>query len=138
MNLPDISITRRLSKFSPSFLYNLMKVKHRSEIKISVGLDEKKIPVKIEWEASENPNQDGPKEGKAFLLSVFDKESKDTMKIDLWTTEMQINEMDRFFFQTLRAMADTYFKATNNKKLAGDMQQFVQYFGIETEIIPKT
>jgi hypothetical protein len=58
------------------------------------------------------------------------------MKIDLWTTEMQVIEMDRFFFQTLRAMADTYFKATQNAELATAMQQFVQYFGEKTQIIP--
>ena len=50
---------------------------------------------------------------------------------------MQVIEMDRFFFQTLRAMSDTYFKATQNKELAADMQRFVQYFGEKTEIIPK-
>ena len=67
----------------------------------------------------------------------FDNDTKDTMKIDLWTTKMQVNEMDRFFFQTLRAMADTYFKATQNREMAVDMQRFAQYFGEKTEIIPK-
>jgi hypothetical protein len=43
--------------------------------------------------------------------------------------------MDRFFFQTLRGMADTYFKATQNRELAVDMQRFVQYFGEKTEIL---
>ncbi len=115
-----------------------MKVKHTSEIKIKVGLDESKIPVKIEWAAADNPNEEKFTECKAFLLSVFDKETRDTMKVDLWTTEMQVHEMDRFFFQTLRAMADTYFKATQNQKLANAMQQFVQYFGEEIEVIPKS
>jgi len=115
-----------------------MSVKHNSEIKIKVGLDEAKVPVKIDWEASDNPNGEGAKECKAFLLSIFDKESKDTMKIDIWTTEMQVIEMDRFFFQTLRAMADTYYKATQNQKLASQMQRFVQFFGEETEILPKS
>jgi len=115
-----------------------MDVKHSSQIKINVGLDEKKVPVHIDWEASDNTNGEGAQECKAFLLSIFDKTSKDTMKIDIWTTEMQIVEMDRFFFQTLRAMADTYYKATQNKELASQMQRFVQFFGEETEIIPKS
>lgn len=59
------------------------------------------------------------------------------MKLDLWTKDMQVDEMDRFIFQTIRAMADTYFKATQNNKLAADMQRFVQYFGEQTEIIPR-
>ena len=113
-----------------------MKIAKSSTINIKVGLDEQKIPVKIDWRAQDGPNGAKPMEAKAFLLSIFDKESKDTLKMDLWTKEMQVNEMDRFFFQTLRAMADTYFKATQNRQLAVDMQRFVQYFGEQTEILP--
>jgi len=115
-----------------------MAIKHNSEIKIKVGLNEEKVPEIVTWEASDNPNGEGTQECKAFLLSIFDKETKDTMKIDIWTTEMQVAEMDRFFFQSLRAMADTYYKATQNQQLASAMQQFVQYFGEQTEIIPKS
>jgi gliding motility-associated protein GldC len=113
-----------------------MSVTKSSNIKIKIGLDKKQVPVKIDWEADGGPNGPTKHESKAMLLSLFDKDSKDTMKIDLWTTEMQVIEMDRFFFQTLRAMADTYFKATQNAELATAMQQFVQYFGEKTQIIP--
>jgi gliding motility-associated protein GldC len=112
-------------------------VKTSSQIKLKVGLDEDKIPVKIDWQAEGGPNGPQSTEAKAFLLSIFDKESKDTLKMDLWTKEMQVNEMDRFFFQTLRGMADTYFKATQNRELAVDMQRFVQYFGEKTGLITK-
>ena len=108
-----------------------------SKIKISVGLDKASVPISMEWNADDNP-ESKPKEAKAFLLSIFDKETKDTLKIDLWTNEMQVVEMDRFFYQSLRAMADTYYKATQNRELAVDMQKFVQYFGEKTEIIEKS
>ncbi len=113
------------------------KIKKKSNINIEIGLDEERMPVDIKWNASDGPDGPGRKAAKAFLLSIFDKHSKDTLRIDLWTKEMQVIEMDRFMFQTLRALADTYFKATQNAKLAADMQRFVQYFGEETEIIPK-
>ena len=48
---------------------------------------------------------------------------------------MQVIEMDRFVFQTLRGLADTYFKATQNAELATSMRQFVHYFGEKTGII---
>ncbi|MEM6321577.1 MAG: gliding motility protein GldC [Bacteroidota bacterium] len=115
-----------------------MAVKKTSEIKLQIGLDEDKIPVKIDWLADGGPNGNKPSEAKAFLLSIFDKETKDTLKMDLWTKDMQVNEMDRFFFQTLRALSDTYFKATQNQQLATDMQRFVQYFGEKTEVLPKS
>jgi gliding motility-associated protein GldC len=76
-------------------------------------------------------------EAKAMLLAFFDKETKDTLKIDLWTKEMQVMEMDRFFYQTLRALADTYQRATSNSQLAESMQQFAKYFGEKVELIKK-
>lgn len=108
-----------------------------SKIEIEIGLNEQSVPVRIDWKAEDNPSGNDLQECKAMLLSMFDADKKETLKIDLWTTEMQVNEMDRFFYQTLRGMADTYFRATQNKELAGDMQRFVQYFGEKTEIIPK-
>ena len=48
---------------------------------------------------------------------------------------MQVVEMDRFMFQTLNALSDTYLKSTNNVQLAGEFKQFVHYFGERTEII---
>ncbi|MEL6718988.1 MAG: gliding motility protein GldC [Bacteroidota bacterium] len=113
------------------------KIAKKSKINIEVGLDEKNVPISIHWQSSDNPNGATKQECKAMLVSLFDKDHMDTLKIDLWTKEMQVMEMDRFFFQTLRAMADTYFKATQNRELAGQMQQFAQYFAEQTEILKK-
>lgn len=113
------------------------KIASSSDINITVGLNEKKIPVSIKWKAEGSSTDGQAKPCKAMLLSLFDKETLETLKIDLWTKEMQVDEMDRFVFQTLRALADTYYKATQNAELATDMQRFVQYFGEKTEIIPK-
>ncbi|MFM9952250.1 MAG: gliding motility protein GldC [Saprospiraceae bacterium] len=111
----------------------MSSIKKTAQINIIVSLDESGIPAKMEWQAEGQELQ----ACKAMLLSLFDETTKDTLKIDLWTKEMQVVEMDRFFFQTLRAMADTYHKATQNQALAADMQRFVQYFGEQTEILPK-
>lgn len=109
------------------------KVVQTSDINIKIGLNEEKLPVRIDWDASDNPN--GQQVAKAMLVSFFDEETKDTLKIDLWTKDMQVMEMDRFFFQTLRGLADTYYKATQNNEMASQMQQFVHYFGQKTGII---
>ena len=107
-----------------------------SDIVIHVHLDDNKIPEKISWEATENTGGD-PQDVKAFLLSMFDREHKDTLRIDLWTKDMEVAEMDRLFYHTIKSFVDTYMKATGNKELAGAMQQFASYFGEQTEIIPK-
>ncbi|MGA1582568.1 MAG: hypothetical protein ACO4CH_04870 [Saprospiraceae bacterium] len=49
---------------------------------------------------------------------------------------MQVGEMDRFMYHTLRALGDTYYKATQNEGLANEFQRFVQFFGEKTEVIP--
>lgn len=106
-----------------------------SKIEIEIGLNEDKHPEMIQWKSDDNPNGQDYTPCKAISLSLFDKDYKDTLKIDLWTTEMQVVEMDRFVFQTLRSLADTYFRATINQTLANDMQLFVDYFGKQTGII---
>lgn len=113
------------------------KVVKSSNIIIEVGLDKDNIPSEISWKASDDSGEDPAQECKGMLLSLFDSKSRDTLKIDLWTKEMQVQEMDMFFYQTLRSLGDTYFKATQNQKLASDMQKFVQYFGEETNIVKK-
>jgi hypothetical protein len=50
---------------------------------------------------------------------------------------MQVAEMDKFMYQTLKGLAETYFKATNNSQLSNDFMRFVQYFGEKTETLPK-
>ena len=109
---------------------------HKSNINIEVNLNAEKFPDKINWTAA---SADGPvtRESKAMLLSFFDKESMETFKIDLWTKEMQVAEMDRFMFHTLKALTETYYNATRNEELANHMRSFVQHFGEFTGILSK-
>lgn len=110
---------------------------NKSKINIDVTLGADNVPTKLEWASTDSPDGNAQRECKAMLLSLFDKEHLDTYKIDLWTSELQVVEMDRFMFQTIKALADTYYNATRNEKLANDFRKFVEYFGLETEIIPK-
>jgi hypothetical protein len=50
---------------------------------------------------------------------------------------MQMVEMDRMMYQTLKSLADTYFSATKNNELASQLKQFAEYFGEKTESIAK-
>ena len=86
-----------------------------SEIKFIVALDENRVPEKINWSA-----QDGgveAQETKAILLSVWDSKAQETMRVDLWTKDMPVDEMKLFFHQTLVSMADTFYRATNDEKM---------------------
>ncbi len=106
----------------------------KSEIKIEVTLDENNQPEKMVWfaDSSEGPQK---RESKAMLLSLFDKTSLETFKIDLWTKDLQIAEMDRLMYNTLKALSETYYNATKNQALSNQMMSFVEYFGKSTTIL---
>ena len=99
---------------------------HKSKIEISVDLDKNKIPEKILWSAEDGNiiNQ----ESKAIFLSVWDSEKKESLRIDLWTKEMPLDEMKIFFHQTLVAMSDTFNRATQDEKMTNTMKDFCEYF----------
>lgn len=103
-----------------------------SEIKFTVELDDNKVPEKLIWTA-----QDGginAQEAKAIMLSVWDSKTQETLRIDLWTKEMPVDEMKKFFHQTLVAMSDTFQRATNDEKMADTMKDFCDYFAEKMEL----
>ena len=104
-----------------------------SEIKFLVELDENRVPEKLTWTA-----QDGgvdAEEAKAMMLSIWDSKAKETMRIDLWTKDMPVDEMKIFFHQTLIAMSDTFERATNDEKMAATMKDFCDYFAEKLELV---
>lgn len=100
---------------------------HTSDITFTVSLDENKVPEKILWHA-EDAGMDRKMDTKAIMLSVFDTDSEETLRIDLWTKDMRVDEMKRFFHQTLVSMADTLQRATSEDSMAADMRDFARHF----------
>ena len=103
-----------------------------SKIEISVNLDENKIPEKIFWSAEDGNIKN--KESKALFLSVWDSEKKESLRIDLWTKEMPLDEMKIFFHQTLVAMSDTFNRATQDEKMTATMKDFCDYFAVKLNL----
>jgi gliding motility-associated protein GldC len=99
----------------------------QTEIKLEISLDENHIPEKIQWFASDAPNNQ-KQEVKAMLLSLWDANLKNTLKIDLWTKDMTMHDMKVFFHQTLLTMTDTLLKSTGEEKIVKDMRDFCDYF----------
>ncbi|SDJ18193.1 protein involved in gliding motility GldC [Flavobacterium noncentrifugens] len=103
-----------------------------SEIKFTVELDENRVPEKLMWSA-----QDGgieAEEAKAMMLSIWDSKVQETLRIDLWTKDMPVDEMKLFFHQTLVAMSDTFRRATDDEKMADTMKDFCDYFADKLEL----
>ena len=104
----------------------------KKNISITVELDEEKVPSDILWKASDSDEDDA--HCRAMIMSLWDHQRKDTLRLDLWTRKMTVDEMKIFFHQTLVSMADTLENATKDEKIAGDMRDFCQYFAERMEI----
>lgn len=104
----------------------------KTDIKISVELDANRVPEKLSWTARDGGVINEP--AKAFMLSVWDSISQESMRIDLWTKDMPVDEMKVFFHQTLVSMADTFQRATNDETMAATMKDFCDYFAEKLEL----
>jgi len=109
-----------------------MSNSNTSEIKISIKLDENRVPEKLLWSAPEGGVDS--EEAKAFMLSVWNSEEKETKCIELWTKDMPIDEMKIFFYQTLTSMSETFRRATQDEKMADTMKDFCDYFAEKMEL----
>lgn len=112
-----------------------MAVEHKSKIEFIVGLDENKVPEKLNWTAEEGGISN--EEAKALMISVWDSKAKDTLRMDLWTKDMPVDEMKQFFHQTLVSMASTFERATNDEKMTATMRDFCDYFAEKLELTKK-
>ncbi|AWG23934.1 gliding motility protein GldC [Flavobacterium kingsejongi] len=109
-----------------------MTKKITSEINVLVELDENRVPEKLFWSARDGGVQ--KEEAKALLLSVWDSNTQESLRIDLWTKDMPVDEMKVFFHQTLVAMSDTFKRATNDEKMSDTMKDFCDYFAEKLEL----
>jgi len=114
----------------------MKEVKRTSEIKIKVHLNKDNIPVDMEWSATDAPFE-GDRPCKAMLLSLWDGQENNAMRIDLWTKEMRVDEMDHLVYQTLMTLSDSYLRATNNPKGAEDIRLFGKHFADKSGILKK-
>jgi gliding motility-associated protein GldC len=107
-----------------------------SEIKFEVTVDEDKVPEQIQWSATD-AGQPGLHETKSIMLSIWDHNDQSTLRIDLWTKEMPIDEMKQFFHETFMGMAATYERASGDEEASGMIKAFAREFGHKVELLKK-
>lgn len=111
------------------------KITKTSKIEVNVGTNENNVPVRMLWSAEDGKIDN--KEAMAMFLSLWDPKDKNTMKIDLWTKDMSIEEMKQFFHQTLLTMADTFQSATGEKNISEDLRDYCYHFAEKMDILPE-
>lgn len=104
----------------------------KSDINIHIETDENKIPESINWSAKDGGIEN--ESAKAAMLSIWDHKAQETLRIDLWTKDMPVDEMKKFFHQTLVSMASTYKRATDDDKMAATFNDFCDYFAEKLDL----
>ena len=108
-----------------------MSSKNKSQLTFDISMDENMVPEKIDWTAENQQTS----ECEAFMTSLWDEKESNTMRIDLWTKGMMIEEMRHFFVQSLITMADTFERATNDAESAEELRSFSKEFGVKLGVI---
>ena len=105
----------------------------KSSIIIDVTLDEKRVPEQIQWKASES-TADSTRIARGMMLSFWDGSDKSALRIDLWTKDMPVDEMKRFFYETLQTMGDSFLRATGETNIVEDLRDYCAHFTDKMEL----
>lgn len=88
-----------------------------AEIRLTVKLDDKNIPVSLRWEATDAPEA-GPKPCDAVFFSLWDPTARNTLSFDLWTADMSVDEMNFFTLERMLKLAETHRRATSGGEVS--------------------
>jgi len=106
----------------------------KSDIIFTVTLDENNLPEQIDWKATDAGEQS---QCKSMMIALWDAKENNTLRIDLWTKDMMVDEMKHFFHQNLLSMADTLERATGETEAAKEMRGYAQHFAEKMKLIEK-
>jgi gliding motility-associated protein GldC len=103
----------------------------KSQIFFDVELDKDQVPEKITWKATDNPEGNTPTETKAVSISLWDQIQKHSLRIDLWAKDMPVDEMKRFYIESLAGIGDSVKRSTGDdvmaKKIHDLCEDLVEY-----------
>lgn len=94
----------------------------KSTIKFEIELDDKNLPKNIQWDASDKEGE-GLESTKSISLNVWDNLNHSTLRIDLWTEEMSVVEMKRFYIDILGGMAQTILNSTGDEYMSEEIKE---------------
>jgi gliding motility-associated protein GldC len=92
-----------------------------SDIQFQIQLDEKNLPKDIQWNASDKESE-GLESTKSISLNVWDNLNHSTLRIDLWTDDMSVVEMKRFYIDIIGGMAQTILNSTGDEYMSEEMK----------------
>jgi gliding motility-associated protein GldC len=108
----------------------------KAEIKLTIDLDAQNVPESIMWESTDAQNKEAMPV-KSMMLALWDQNYKNTLRIDLWTKDMPVDEMKMFFYETLMTMGDSFLRATGETNIVEDLRDYCAHFADKMEIRQK-
>jgi gliding motility-associated protein GldC len=103
-----------------------------TDIHFKVTVDENNLPQKIEWDA---PDSGEKSECKSLMVALWDAHENNTLRIDLWTKDMMVDEMKKFYHQNVMTLTETYQRATGDEATAKKIKAFFSDIGKEMSVI---
>lgn len=97
----------------------------QEEILFNIELDDDNIPEKINWRSAVDDNAE-LSETKAISISLWDHNQKNTMRIDLWTKDMPVEEMKKFYIDSIGGLGQSLLTATGDEYMAGEMNDLCE------------
>jgi gliding motility-associated protein GldC len=91
----------------------------KSNINFTVHLDQNNIADKILWDASDKPDP-SMSETKAISVALWDERQKNTLRIDLWTKDMPVTEMKKFFIDCIGGLGQTILTSTGDEFMSAE------------------
>lgn len=103
-----------------------------SEIKFKITVDENHLPLNIEWEAADAGEKS---DSKSVMIALWDAKENNTLRIDLWTKDMMVDEMKKFYHQNIMTLTDTYVRATGDEATATEVRQLFNKIGKDIGVL---
>jgi gliding motility-associated protein GldC len=92
----------------------------KSTISFSVELDDQNVPEKILWDATDKPDP-GLSQTKSISVALWDHSQQNTLRIDLWTKDMPVEDMKRFHVECLGGIAQSILSSTGDELMANEI-----------------
>jgi len=105
----------------------------KAEIKLTIDMDENNVPDTIMWESTDSQTKEAVPV-KSMMLALWDHNYKNTLRIDLWTKDMPVDDMKRFFYETLQTMGDSFLRATGEKNIVEDLRDYCAHFADKMDL----
>ncbi|MFC2123965.1 gliding motility protein GldC [Bacteroidota bacterium] len=92
----------------------------KTEINFKVELDDQNVPEKIWWQATDGSPEYS--ETKTVSINLWDQEKQNTLRIDLWSKDLRIDEMKKFYVDILGGMSQSVLTATGDSIISNKLK----------------